>query len=410
MSWLNASNRVFEQSLGITSPWYVEKVAFDAQAKRLDVFLAFSAGATFTCGNCGKDGCKAHDMSGRSWRHLDFFQYQAHLHANVPRVRCAECGVRQAKLDWARPRSSATLLFERLVLTLCSAMPVAVAARIVGEHDTKLWPILRFYVDVARKDADHSGVEAVGVDEKSARRGHDYITLFADLKERRLLYATKGRKAEVFDEFRDDLEAHGGDPDRIGEICMDMSKAYIKGAADVFPDAEVTFDRFHVVKLLNEGIERVRRAEQKDRPDLKRTRWLWLKNQRRLTASEMVRLDELLDLVTDTLQTAKAYELKLDFQELWALPPVAAGRHLDRWCVRAEESGLQPMVGVAKTIRRHRTGILRWQHSRLTNGLLEAMNSLIQAAKVRARGYRTAENFITMAYLVCGKLEFRLPT
>ncbi len=100
MSWLNASNKVFEQSLGITSPWFVEKVVLDTEAKRLDVFLAFSAGGTFTCGNCGKDGCKAHDMSGRSWRHLDFFQYQAHLHANAPRVRCAECGG-QAKLDWA---------------------------------------------------------------------------------------------------------------------------------------------------------------------------------------------------------------------------------------------------------------------------------------------------------------------
>ncbi len=303
-----------------------------------------------------------------------------------------------------------TLLFEGWVLKLCKEMPVAVVARLVGEHDTRLWRILTFYMDLARENADHSDVVAFGVDEKSARRGHHYVTLFADLVSRRLLFATEGRDAGVFGEFRADLEAHGGDAERIGEICMDMSKAYMKGAREEFPDAGVTFDRFHVVKLLNEALEQVRRAEQKERPDLKRTRWIWLKNRRKLTVAQKRKLDRLLDAGTAALDTAKAYELKLKFQEVWNLPPAAAGHFIDWWCSRAKESGLGPMAGLAETIRKHRRGILRWQASQLTNGLLEAMNSLIQAAKGRARGYRTKENLITMAYLVCGRLEFRLPT
>ncbi len=191
---------------------------------------------------------------------------------------------------------------------------------------------------------------------------------------------------------------------------MDMSAAYIGGAKESFPDAEVTFDRFHVVKLLNEAVERVRRAEQKERPDLKRTRWLWLWNPERLKPHQRLRLDALLDPAQVAPDTARAYRLKLSFQEFRNLPPTLAERRLDRWCADAEESGLAPMAKVAGTVRRHRTGILRRLHSRISNGMLEAMNSLVQAAKVRARGCRTTENFITMAHLVCGKLQFNLPT
>ena len=232
---------------------------------------------------------------------------------------------------------------------------------------------------------------AVGVDEKACRRGHSYVTLFADLEERRLLYATEGRKAGVLGEFRTDLEAHGGSGDGIGELCMDMSAAYMKGARESFPDAEVTFDRFHVVKLLNEAVEKVRRTEQKGRPELKRSRWLWLWNPERLTPDQRDRLDELLDPSQIALDTAEAYRLKEAFQEFWDLPPTLAGLHLELWCLHAEESGLAPMATAAQTIRKHSAGILRWLHSRISNGMLEAMNSLIQAAKVRARGYRTTE-------------------
>lgn len=153
------------------------------------------------------------------------------------------------------------------------------------------------------------------MDEKASRRGHSYVTLFADLDQRRLLYATEGRKWGVLAEFRADLEAHGGSVDGIGELCMDMSPAYIKGARESFPDAEITFDRFHVVKLLNEAVEKIRRTEQKERPELKRSRWLWLWNPDRLSPAQRVRLDELLDPSRIALATARAYQLKLSFQE-----------------------------------------------------------------------------------------------
>ena len=191
---------------------------------------------------------------------------------------------------------------------------------------------------------------------------------------------------------------------------MDMSAAYMKGARDAFPAAGVTFDRFHVQRLMNRAVDEVRRAERKERPELNRTRYLWLKRRGRLTASQRRRLGELLDPSGRGLKTALAYRIKLAFEDFWDLPPRMAEAYLDKWCSWAADSGLQPVIDATKTIRKHWDGILLWFRSRITNGMIEGINSLVQAAKARARGYRTTENFITIAYLVCGRLDFKLPT
>ncbi len=403
--------RMFEDALGIAEPWRVEGVAFDDSEKRFDIFLGFERGSTFSCGSCGHEGCKAYDTAPRRWRHLDGFQRKCYFHAPSPRVQCPNCRVRKAAIPWARPKSRFTLLFEAFIVQAAKEMPVNAVARMVDEHDTVLWRIVAHYVDKALAKADHSQAVAVGVDEKAAKRGHDYITLFADLDERKLLFATRNRTSDVFREFRKHLEAHKGSAGQIDEICMDMSKAYMRGAKDEFPDAQVTFDRFHIVKLLNEAIEAVRRTEQKRRPDLKNTRWLWLKNRDRLTAAQKKQLDKMLDETADNiLDTAKAYKMKAAFKELWELPPLAAEAYLERWCDTALLCGLEPLERFARTVLDHWKGILGWFRSRISNSLLEAMNSLVQAAKARARGYRTTDNLVTMAYLVCGHLEFDLPT
>ena len=405
-----AERGLFERALGLEWPWRVERTEFDAAERRLDLHLDFEAGGTFACPSCGRGGCKAHDASGKRWRHLDFFQHRAYLHARVPRVRCPACGVKQARVPWAEPGSGFTPWFEALVVALAREMPVRAVARLVGEHDTRLWRLLKRRVGEARADVDFSGVRAVAVDETACRRGHDYITLFADLDRSRLLYATPGRDAAVVHRFREDLEAHGGHAGQIRDLCMDMSAAYMKGAREAFPEAGITFDRFHVQRLMNRAVDEVRRQERKERPELNRTRYLWLKRRSKLTASQRRWLGELLDPSRRGLKTALAYRIKLAFETFWNLPPRLAATYLEKWCSWAGESGLQPVIDAAKTIRKHWDGILLWFRSRISNGMIEGINSLVQAAKARARGYRTTENFITIAYLVCGKLNFKLPT
>jgi transposase len=387
----------------------VKDVEFDVERGRLDVSLEFERGGRFECSTCDRSDCRAYDTTTKPWRHLNFFQHETVLHARVPRVECQECGVKQVRVPWARPGSGFTLLFEALVLAMIKQMPVSAVAKLVGETDKRLWRILGHYMEEARAQADFSEVRKVGVDETASRRGHNYVSFFVDLERRRLLFGTEGRDGDALGRFRLDLMAHGGTPENIRELCMDMLPAYIRGAERHFPMAEVTFDRFHIMKLFNEAIEAVRREEQKDRPELKRTRWLWLKHENNLTKRQKADLEALLKPSRTGLKTAKAYQMKLAFQEFWELPPTLARAFLTKWRRWARRSGLAPMAKLSRTLRDHQKGMMNWFHSRINNAILEGTNSLVQAAKARARGYRTTRNLITIAYLISGKLDFELP-
>ena len=164
---------LLQLALGLVPPWAVIRSEFDAEARQLDIHIDFAAGSRFACPCCGAADCPAYDTEQMSWRHLDFFQHQAFLYARVPRVHCTRCGIKTLSVPWARPDSGFTLLFEALVMSLVSAMPVNTVARLVGEHDTRLWRVIHHYVDRARAKADLSTVRRVAIDETAARRGHN---------------------------------------------------------------------------------------------------------------------------------------------------------------------------------------------------------------------------------------------
>ncbi len=214
---------LFEQALGLKTPWRVERSIFSPSEKRLAIHIDFEPGGTFACPEGGRSGCKAWDTSEKTWRHLNVFEHEAPLHARVPRVRCSECGVKQASVPWAWPGSGFTRLFEAFVLTLVREMPVAAAARMLGEHDTRLWRVLHHYIEEVRESADFSAVRHVGMDETASKRAHNYISLFVDLEERLLRFATEGRDSKTVERFRKDREAHAGRPERIREFSLDMS-------------------------------------------------------------------------------------------------------------------------------------------------------------------------------------------
>ena len=401
-------NQLFSLAIGLVPPWLVDHVTFTVEEKRLDLHINFPAGSRFACPVCGEE-CPVHDTREHTWRHMDFFQHEAYLHARVPRVACPEHGVHQVPVPWAREGSQFTLLFEALIMALVREMPVLTVARMVGETDTLLWRVIKHYVSEARTTVDMADVHAVGVDETSSRRGHDYITLFVDLLEKRLLFATPGKDAQTFAQFTKDLQAHGGHAEAITEVSMDLSPAFQKGAAEYLPNAQVTFDRFHLMKLVNEAVDAVRKGEALSQPVLKKTRWLWLKNQGNLKAQQKEKLQALLK--NQNLKTAQAYQFRLTFQEIFTIQNRHQGAILLKaWMENAKASGLPPMVKIAYTLMNHWDGVLRWFESQITNGILEGFNSLLQSAKAKARGYRTHKNFIAMAYLILGKLDLRLPT
>ena len=402
------TNALFAAALGLTDPWFVAAIDLDPVAKRLEIQLDFRRGGTFACPECATAGCKAHDTADRRWRHLDFFQFRTELVARIPRVDCERCGVHPATVPWARPGSGFTLLFEALVLAMAPQMPVAAIGRLVDEHDTRLWRLLQYHVDDARRRRKDRKVRAIGIDETSSRKGQQYITLFVDLERSQLLFATPGKDASTVTRFREDFVAHGGRPTHVEELCCDMSAAFLKGVAEAFPGVPVTLDRFHLVQLVNEAVDLTRRAERTAAPELKGQRYAFLRNPETMTDQQLGFVAEQLER-SRTLKTVRAFHLKLVFLEVFTQPRRAAAGYLDRWCRWAQRSRLPEMVRVAQTIRERWDGVLRWFTSHISNGVLEGINSVIQAAKAKARGYRNVENLITMAYLIAGHLRFDVP-
>jgi transposase len=395
---------LFKAALGLQDPWIVVSMDFDPAARRLDLYLDFARGARFGCPEGDEEACPVHDTADKTWRHLDFFQHQAYLHARVPRVSCPAHGVRQVSVAWARPESGFTLLFEALLMALVAEMPVRAVADLVGEHDTRLWRVLHHYVERARAGRSDRNVRRVGIDETSARRGQDYISLFVDLDHSRVLYATGGRDHDTVERFAADLKAHRGKPGKITDVCCDMSPAFVLGIETSLPKAQITFDRYHLAQLVSKAIDEVRRSEAPSRPELRRTRYLWLKRPEKLTDRQQADL-AWLRVRARSLRTARAYRWRLSFDAFFDQPSDQAEDYLLRWYEGAIRSRLTPIKDFAHTVAEHWDGVLRWHTTRISNGVLEGINSLVQATKRRARGYRTPANLIAMTYLIAGKLD-----
>jgi transposase len=247
---------------------------------------------------------------------------------------------------------------------------------------------------------------AVGVDETSRAKGHVYVTLFVDMVAARVLTVAEGKDHETVAVFRKDFIEHGGQPEKVTDFSLDMSAAFIKGLGESFPLAQLTFDKFHVISLMNDAVGEVRCEEQKTRPELKKTRYSWLKNEKNMTPDVRERFQELKD---STLATARAWRIKTMLQSLYEQPADKAEEFFDRWYFWATHSRLAPVIKVARTLKRHQAGVMRWFVSRLNNGLLEGFNSLVQAAKARSRGFRSPRKMATIIYLLLAKLDFQLP-
>ena len=396
---------LFTQALGLAEPWVVDRVKLDVARSRIDLHLAWRA-KSGTCPACGAAEQKVHDQRQRSWRHLDFFQYEAHVHCELPRIGCLVChATTQLSVPWARQGSRFTLMFEAFGLTLAREMPVAACARILRCSDNALWRQIDAQIDLARAQQSYTDVKVIGIDETCCAKGHSYLTLVHDLPQARLIYATPGKDASTLQRFCEDLKTHQGKPEAIQVVCMDMSKAFIAGAARHLPGAAVAFDGFHVVQLANKAVDAVRREEARSEGGwLKKTRWCWLKDKTKWTAKEQ---DKMSWLPQSRLKTARAWRIKEALRDIYALRAdvTQTSQALKKWLHWAQRSQLHPIKELAKTIKQHWAGIVTaFEAAHLHTGYVEAVNSLLQAAKAKARGYGTTRHFIAVSFLIAGKL------
>lgn len=401
-------HQLYEQILGIQSPWFVERVELKLDEGQVHVHLAHREEAAWTCPECGCQ-CPLHDHTAeRTWRHLDTCQYQTLLHAATPRTCCPEHGVRAVRLPWAEPHSRFTLLFERLTIDwLLAASQKAVAERLGLSWD-EVHGIMERAVKrgLARRQAEP--IPRIGVDEKAFSKGHCYATLVTDLDRSRVLYVAADRKQASLDGFWSTLTAE--QLASIEGVAMDMWEPYENSVRQHLPQAQtkIVYDKFHVAKHLGEAVDRVRRAENKllraagdDR--LVGSRYRWLRNPDNFSDEQW---REFRELRTSKLKTARAWALKEQAMVLWDYTYEGPARkHFAWWYRWATHSRLKPIIEKAKMLKSRLPNILTYLKQGITNAASESLNSKIQWVKYTARGFRNFQNFLTAIYFHCGGLN-----
>ncbi len=410
--------KVFQKILLLGDAWRVRQINYvEKEGKvRIAVEETPALWAGEACPHCRRKNIGGYDHAPeRTWRHLNVCQLQSEIVCPLPRGQCKDCRkVYTVRAPWEGRSRGLTQEFEAFALTLMREMPVSKAGEILGETDQKLWRALFAHVDAAWAELSWENVVWVGADEMNRKKGHNYLTVFADLEARRVLLAVEGKDAGTWEQFAAQLVKHNGHPKAITQVAIDMSPAYIKGVRENFGNATVSFDKFHVVSQVVQAVEEVRRKEARQdaqaREHLEKTSWLWRKNPASWTARESERWTQLKD---KPLVTGLAYAMRLELQRAYAAGTAAqARRRFASWCqwVRSEAESLgsgllEPMRKTADMVQRHLEGILgHWQEG-LTTAFLEGLNSLFSATKRKARGYRSAEYQTAILYFVAGKLE-----
>ena len=395
---------LFTAALQLGDGWRVVECDLRREEGLLRLRIDFARGSKFMApGASHQLGLPVHDTVERSWQHLNFFHFRTELVARVPRVKTPDGQVLQVEVPWARPGSGFTLLLEALAMLLCGQMPVSEAAVILAIEDTRLWRVVNHHVEEAYARESWKDVRRLLIDETSSRRGHRYVTNIIDADSRRLLFMTEGRDSSTVAAFVEEMRRHGACPEQIELVSMDMSAAYFKGVREHLPQAEIVFDLFHLMMLAGVALDKVRRDLTREGADLKGGLWA-------LRGNQWTRSPDQQALRASLCKGYPRLGRAMMLREL--LQDVLAGQDpqsLDWWCARAMRSRLEPFKELARTIRRHRDGILAFLRTRVTNGLIEAVNGLLQLAKRSARGFRSFKNFRLIALLKAGRLDLNLP-
>jgi len=399
----------YEQLLGLGGAWKVSAVQLELSAKRVEVDIYFDLSQTMQCPECGKSCAHYDDREQREWRHLDTMQFETVLRCEVPRCNCPEHGVKTLRVPWAGKSSRFTLLFESFaidVLQACSS--VKAAAELMGLNWHQVNEIKRRAVARGLERRESAPIKHLGIDEKSFRKGHNYVSLLTDLEGSRVLDVAEGRDGVACDKLFGTLtEEQLKD---VEAIAMDMWRAFIKAAGEHLPNADIVHDRFHISQHLNQAIDKVRRHEHKalskqQDDTLKNSKYLWLTGFENLSKEMQVRFNQLQSL---GLKVGRAYAIKETFEHFWDYQYAGCARKFfKKWYGWARRSKLEPVKRVAKMIKEHFENIITYLKHRITNATTEGFNGVIESIKTNARGFRSFENYRVAILFQCGKLNLK---
>ncbi|MEW6301723.1 MAG: ISL3 family transposase [Thermodesulfobacteriota bacterium] len=402
---------LYQTLLGLTPPWEVTAVQITQPAAEralgeIAVTVQWRADTPLSCPACGGTASR-YDSRPRRWRHLNTMQWKTFIAADVPRVNCPKCGVKQVRVAWAEDASRFTELFEAFAIQVLKAVRSKVQAQWLT-HLTwdQVDRLMERSVSRGLKRRSLEGLTYVGLDEKSFGKGHDYVSVLHDIPGKRVLDVVPERTREA----ADSLWATVPETQREGirACAMDMWENYLEATRAAAPKAAIVHDKFHCAKELNKAVDLVRRKEHRElkakgEETLTKTRYLWLKNPNHFTERQRTRFDS---LKLDTLKVGRAWAIKEAFAELWRYRYVGSARKFfDRWYFWATHSRLPPIIEAAKTLKRHLPGLLAYTKHRITNAVAEGTNGRIQLLKANARGYRNFAQYRIAILFHCGGLD-----
>lgn len=399
---------LYRQLLGLVEPWEVDRVELSVTGQRVDVWVNHAKRTRFACPDCAGLLAVYDHSDERSWRHLDSCGFLTYLHARPPRVNCPTHGVRQARVPWAEPMSRFTALFERLAIDVLKECDVEGACRILALSWDEGWAIAQRAVARGLLRRGVVAPKHLGVDEKAAGRGQDYITVVSDIDAGTVIHIADERRKTSLDGYFDTLDTDA--LARIEAVAMDMWQPYANSVRDHLDDADnkIVFDRYHIMAHMGTAVDKVRKAENRrlraDGNDvLVGTKYMFLYARENLPERHATRFNA---LRASDLKTARAWAIKEDLRWLWDYHRRGwAAKHWKRWYFWATHSRLQPVIDVAKMIKRHHAGVMAFFSHRLTSATAEGLNSRIQAIRVAGRGYRNRDNFKTAIYFHLGGLD-----
>jgi transposase len=396
MNW-ESVEEFYAGLLGVESPWAVEGIERNAQAREVRVRI-ICIDDTPACALCGK-ASPIHDRSTRKWRHLDSCNHKTIIEADVPRTRCEEHGVLQVSIPWAEKNSRFTVELERQVCMWLKETSILAVSEMFDLSWDKVAGIQERAVRRGMAKRRVHKPKNIGIDETSFQKRHEYVTVIVDKDEGVVLDILQDRKAATLDGW---FKTQGmADFSALESVSMDMWDAFIKAVNDNVPDAarKIAFDRYHVAGHLGKAVNKVRAQEHREllkesgESELKGTKYDWLRNSARIDNRSAER-KEFMKLSRSNLKTARAWRIKEAAGLLWDFVYEAVAekrwKELIGWMSRSK---LEPIIKVAKMIKSYLWGILNAIRLKATNAELESMNAGIQRIKRMACGFRNRERF-----------------
>ena len=400
---------IFTAALNLNAPWFIEKVRLEKGERKEQIHITISH-KKGSCFNYEGQEYPVYDHRDRVWRHLDFFQYECYLHVAVPRVKTKDNSVRLIAVPWAAPGSSFTLLFELKIMELVhNGMNQSKAGKTLGISAKRVARVINRRVASALCEQSLDTVKKLSIDETSAKKGHNYLTILCDRELKKVVGVSEGKDSQAVADALIDMEVRGAKREKVKTITMDMSTGYIAAVAKYLNQAAIIFDRFHIMKKMNEAVDTIRRQEQaKCKEDFKRTRYWWLYNEDKLKDDQRERIQRLSKAYPNI---GEAYRLK---ELLRSVLDQAYYDHrlywLNDWIKQAVKSKLEPILKFVNMLHNHWYGIKTFFKKLATNAYAENVNLKIQEIKRIARGFRNMNNFRLLIYFHLGGLNLGLPT